>query len=232
MAFAIACCAQGLSAQVPGKLRLLVDPGHNYQFKVDGGLAQQVREIELLQGQHQFRFWAPGRLVIDTTLLVVPDRLTNATVRLPIDPVYTAYRMELRSYKRKRRAVRMLPIAITTVACVWTGNAWHRHNQAYHQLQDDRDSYATSVDPAYLVELKNETIPQDQEELKSTRSTLVLATGVTALCAAGTIFSFVKSSKWERPVYKDGQKVIFDGLAFSPALNGDGWMFNLALKFK
>ena len=221
-----------LHAQGTGKLRLLVDPGGTFKVRVDGGPAQSVRELELPAGAHALRVWAPSRLVTDTNLVVVPDRMIDVVMRLPVDPDHTVYRMEMRSFQRKRRAWRVIPLGLTLGSGAWMLSALKKQNDAYYQLQDDRDSYDRSRDPVQIAHLKDEVLPARQEELASARSRLTVASSAAIALAACTVAAFWRSSKFKRPVYDDKQKLRFEGLAYAPSPHGDGGSFHLALAFR
>ena len=87
-------------AQTSGKLRLLVDPGDSYEFVVDHQFRMQQREVELTTGPHHFSFWAPKRMVVDTTLVVEEGRTKSVVLYLPYSKDYLVYQRELQQYQR------------------------------------------------------------------------------------------------------------------------------------
>ena len=93
IAILLACSS---AAQTVGKLRLMVDPGNNFQFVLDHKYRMQQREVELSTGPHHFSIWAPQRMVVDTTLIVLPDQSRDVFIRLPFSSEYGAYEQELR----------------------------------------------------------------------------------------------------------------------------------------
>jgi len=221
-------CLPG-TAQVTGKLRLLIDPGGTFQVRVDGGPVLTTRELELSPGPHALRIWAPTRMVTDTSVVVAPDRMSDVILRLPVNPDYTAYRMDMRAFQRKRRAWRLLPIGLTAGSGAWMLSTLKKQNDAYNQLQADRDNYDGATDPLVIARLKDEVLPARQDELAAARSRLTVATSVTVAMAAFTATAFWRSSKFKRPVYDDKQKLRFEGLAYAPAWQGDGGYLHLTL---
>lgn len=219
-------------AQDSGKLRLLIDSGGTFKVRVDGGPVQSVRELELTPGPHALRIWAPTRLVTDTNVVVVQDRMSDVIMKLSVDPDHTAYRMEMRSFQRKRRAWRLIPIGLTVGSGAWMLTALKKQNDAYDQLHEDRDSYGAASDPLVIARLKNEVLPARQDDLATARSRLTVASGVTIAMAACTVAAFWRSAKFKRPVFDDKQKLRFEGLAFAPSWQGEGGSIHLALTYR
>jgi len=223
---------QSLAAtgQQIGKLRLLVDPGNNFQVRTGDSAAQTLRVLELPEGAHRLRFWAPGYMLMDTMANVLPDRMTDFVARLTMSPEYAAYRRDLLSYGRKRRTARMIPAVATAAATVWTFVALKQHNSAYDELKAHEEEYDRLTHPGRIATLKEVTIPEAKDALASSRTGFILASSTAAACLGATVYMFVRSGKWERPRYDDRQRVLFESVAFVPSEDATFFQLNLAFR--
>ncbi len=149
-------------AQVAGKVRLLVDPGHTFQFVVDRQFKMEQREVELSEGLHHFSVWAPERMVVDTPVYVVADHTTDLVVRLPYSPEYAQYRKELSRYNAVRRS-RVISTGALAGGLVWAGFSYSKYASAKNQLDADREAYMTLSTPGELSILKESKYRQDFE---------------------------------------------------------------------
>lgn len=218
--FLLCCWVVGAAAQNTGTLRMLVDPGHNFAFVVDKKHRMQQREIKLSEGLHHFSIWAPERMIVDTNVFVVAGRTSDFVLQLPYSPEYVAYRKALGAYETRKRVARSLPSVATFGSLVWAGVAFGKYQKARDVLAVDEETYTIEIDPASIRTLKEETIPAHNKELRNARVGLYSALGATALTGALTYYLFKRSAAWERPTMDDKQKVIFDGLVWTPGAKG------------
>lgn len=207
-------------AQNTGTLRLLVDPGHNFEFVLDRQYRMQQREVKLGEGLHHFAFWAPERMIVDTNVFVVADRTVDFVLKLPYSPEYMQYRQELGRYETKRRVARTVPTVAIAAGLIWTGFGYANYQKARDVLEKDRENYDINVAPGSIRTLKEETIPQHNDDLRSARTGLYTSIGFTAVAAGVTYFMYRRSARWERPTLNDKQKVLFDGLTWVPTRDG------------
>ncbi len=207
-------------SQNTGTLRLLVDPGHNFEFVVDKKHRMQQREVKLSEGLHHFSFWAPERMVVDTNVFVVADRTSDLVLKLPNSPEYIAYRRALAQHQSKRRVARTIPTVVTGGALIWTSLSLVKYQKARDVLEADRETYEIDVRPASIRTLKETTIPAHNEDLRKARTGVYTALGTTAICGAITYYLYRRSAKWDKPVFEDKQKVVFDGLVWLPSERG------------
>lgn len=216
-------------AQESGTLRMLIDPGHDFSFIVDHKHRLQQREVKLTEGLHHFSIWAPERVVVDTIVFVIADRTTDLLVQLPYSGEFVQYRKDLGAYQTKKRWVRSTPMLALAGGLIWTGVSIGRYGKAKKALDADRDNYAINVDPATILTLKNSTIPQHNDDLKSARSMLYIASAFTAVSAAATYYFYQRTAKWERPLFEDKEKVKFDGMVWLPGERGGLFMAGLTI---
>lgn len=211
------------SAQSTGTVRLLVDPGHNFQFVVDGKHRLEQREVTLSEGLHTLSIWAPERMVVDTPVFVVGGRMADLVVRLPYSSAFLDHKRELGRFEARRTTVRAVPAVITGGLAVWAGIAFGKYASAHKQLEEDLGLYENNVQPLSIAELKDVTIPRHREEFRKARSTFHVATGLTLLGAAATWYVFHRTGKWDKPVFNDPEKVRFEGLTWMPSPGGGHW---------
>ena len=216
-------------AQVAGKVRLLVDPGHNFKFVVDKQFKMEQREVELSEGLHDFSVWAPERMVVDTPVFVVAGRTTDLVVRLPYSPEFKAYSAATGDFETKRRWYRAAPIVVGAGGLIWTTIGYTKYSKAKKALEADRTKYDINADPGDIARLKGEVIPQHNEDLAKARRTIYAGASITAIGAFATYYIMRKTAKWERPIFNDQEKIKFDGLAWVPSDQGNFFMAGLTL---
>lgn len=225
----LAVVALNTVAQNSGTLRLLVEPGHDFQFVVDYKHKLQKREVDLSEGLHHLSVWAPTRMIVDTSVFVVANRTSDLVMKLPLSPEFIAYKGELARYQVRKRWTLTAPILALAGGLTWTGIAYGKYSKARDRLASDRGNYAINVDPASIATLKNVTIPDHNKELRQARTGLFAATGVSVLSAAATWWLMRRTARWEEPRFHDLQKVKFDGLAWSPDQDGGLFMAGLTI---
>ena len=216
-----AAALQGL-AQGTGKLRLIIDPGADFQFVLDRKYRMQQREVELLEGPHHFSFWAPTRKVVDTTLTVVPGRVTDFRMRLPYAADHVKYSRELSAWKQQRMLKRGIPLVAAVGGALWTVLQVKAVSDANAQLDADRAAYEKLVLTHEIRTLKEETIPQHNKDADRARTMLGVAGGFTAVAIAGTVYQFIRTAREEAPAYEDKERVRFEGLVWVPGPAGGG----------
>lgn len=230
-AWMLAFAGVSAQAQSVGKLRLLVDPGGDFQFVVDGKYRMQQREVELSPGPHRFTFWAPERSMKDTTLNVEPGRTKDVLLRLSYSPEYDQWRGEMERYRNDRKLRRLLPTVITAGSLVYTVLKWSAYKHAHDQLNDDLVAYDEGYSPQAINILKDRTIPQHKDEFRNARSNFYLAAGLSTALAGATVYLFHRSASREVPVFQDREKVRFDGLVWMPGAEGGEWLGGLTWNF-
>lgn len=229
--WSLALSVSDVSAQSVGKLRLLVDPGGDFQFVVDGRYRMQQREVELSPGPHAFTFWAPQRSMKDTTLNVEAGRTKDVILRLSYSPEYIQWQGEMERYRNDRKLRRLVPVVLTAGSLVYTAVKWSAYKKAHDQLNDDLMAYEEGYSPQAINILKDRTIPQHKDEFKNARANFHLAAGMSTLLTAATVYLFHRSAAREVPVFQDREKVRFDGLVWMPGAKGGEWLGGLTWNF-
>lgn len=211
-------------AQTSGKLRMLVEPGDTYQFIVDHQFRMQQREVELTTGPHHFSFWAPQRMVVDTTLMVEEGKTNSVVLYLPYSKDFLVYQRELQKYQRTMKKYRVIPVVATGGAALFTVLSYGKAKKAHNRLEDDRAAYDEAKSPNRIDVLKSGTIPEHKHDFKKANSQYLVAAGVTALFAGATVYLYHRSGKIDKPTYLDKEKLRFDGLSWMPGPQGGTWM--------
>jgi len=223
-------CAHG---QTAGKLRLLVDPGHDYAFVLDGKHRMQSRELDLLEGNHRLQIWAPTRIIVDTTVFVRGGSTRELLIRLPFSPEYLAHEQSVRKFRERMWLQKALPTAATVGAGAWTLAAYLKYAKTGKQLDADEELYRSSSDPGEIAELKYQRLPDHQEEFKKANTMLVISGSVFVLAAAGTIWSYIHAGNAPAPTFDDKERVRFDGLVWVPSPDGSGtWLAGITLPLR
>lgn len=223
------------NAQTTGVLRLFIDPGHDYQFVLDGKYRMQQRELTLGEGPHRFTFWAPKHRMVDTVLTVAPNTVTTFTMRLPVSAEYLAWQREVAKYKREVVLGRGLPLLATVGTGAWTVLNLRKYKAAHDQLKDDEALYASARSPREIDELKDVTLPADKDELARWKSRTIISSACFAVSAATTLWMFHRTKGKAIPQFEDKEKVRFDGLVYVPRLypgSEDIWFATLSFPLR
>ena len=218
-------------AQSTGKLRMLIDPGDSYEFIVDHEFRMQQREVELTTGPHHFSFWAPQRIVLDTTLTVQEGRTKSVVLRLPFSKDYLIYQRDLQQYQRSMRIQRVLPMVVTGGAVLFTVLSFVKVKKAKDQLDEDLTTYEENRSPYRIGILKEQTIPEHKDDFKKAQTRYVVAGGITVLCAGVTAYLYHRSAHIAAPTFLDSEKLRFDGLSYIPQDGGGQWVGGLTWNF-
>lgn len=216
------------TAQSVGRLRFMVDPPTGYEFVLDHKYRMAQQEVELSTGPHHFSFWAPQRMVTDTTLIVMENSIRDVRLRLPFSNDFRFHEQAVRSDRKKVWTRVVLPSVLTAGAVGATVGTFLGYQRAHHRLRDDREAYINGSDPGALASLKSDVIPRHKDEFRAKRGLFLASAGVCAVVAAGTTWLIVRHARRERPTFFDREKVKFDGLVWMPTGRGTGvWMAGL-----
>ncbi len=219
----IGASALSCLAQTVGKLRLLVDPGGNYQFVLDHKYRMQQRELELGIGAHHFSFWAPQRQIVDTTFNVMEGRTQDVVVRLPYSAEYRQYQNDIDHYRSRMWTHRLIPAVASVGGIAWSVLSYVNFKDAHEKLDQDVADYNAVYVPSELTKLKTVTIPADKDAFSSARTSFYVSTGITTAVLLGTAWLWMKSSKRAVPTFDDKEKVKFDGLVMIHDAHGSAW---------
>ncbi|HEX2615965.1 MAG TPA: hypothetical protein VHL57_00405 [Flavobacteriales bacterium] len=218
-------------AQTTGTLRLLIDPGNDFQFVVDRKFRMQQRTVELVSGPHAFSFWAPQRRIVDTTITVEPGVTRDFVLHLPYSAEFTAYNKQLNAFRKQQSMKKYVPLGVTVGAAVWALTSYQKMKDAEDALAADEEAYRLTVVPALITVLKEQTIPAHNDNLVKARTQFGITCGLTVVGAGLTWWLWHRANVKRPPPFDDKEKVRFDGLAFGPAPRG-GWYGGLTLTLR
>ncbi len=221
-----------VQAQSSGQLRFRFEPDNSMQFVLDGKYKLSDREITLEEGAHRFTFWAPERLMLDTTLTVLGDRTQEVFIRLRYSPDYVDHRRAEERFVKQGRWGRYLPPLVTGATAAWATVSFLNFGKASRDLDDLADSYRTSADPAGIQRLKEEEIPAAKDDLRSARTQAYVSTGVFALSAVATVIIRKRLASRSAPVFEDKERIRFEGLVHQPLGNGGIWSATFSLPLR
>lgn len=221
-----------LHAQPTGQLRFRFEPDRGMQFVLDGKYKLVDREITLGEGAHRFTFWAPERLMLDTTLFVEGDRTREVFIRLRYSQDYVDHRRAEERFVKQQRWGTYLPPVITAGAAAWATVSFLNYGKASRELDDLADSYRTSADPGGIQRLKEQEIPDAKADLRSARTQTIVATGLFAASAAATLIIRKRLAERKAPVFEDKERIRFEGLVHQPMGNGGIWSATFSLPLR
>ena len=225
----MATCA---TAQSTGQLRFRFEPPQGVSYVLDGKYRLSDKEVTLSEGRHHFTFWAPERSLLDTAFFVVADRTTDVLVRLRYSAEYVDHRRALERYSRQERTGRAVPPLLAGAAAAWTTVAVIQLADAHKDLQDLEDRYAQLSDPAGILRLKQQDIPEAKNELRRARTQAFLAGGTFAVTAAATLWVRQRLAQRKPPAFEDRERIRFEGLVRSPATLGNAWCAQFSLPIR
>lgn len=209
------CCL----AQDKGQVRLFIDPGHNFEYVLDGERRMKEKVVELTTGPHSFSFWAPTRAIVDTTINIEQGE-QPFYLRLPFSLSYMAHEREMQKFKKKLFIKRSLPALLTLGAGIWSGVSFGNYSKANSDLNDLYDEYDVATVPNAITVLKTEDIPSAKDDFKDAESQFIISTSVFAAGLLYTVYMFRKTKGMQPPVFEDKAKVKFDGLVYVPGNSG------------
>ncbi|MBX2973848.1 MAG: hypothetical protein KF797_12155 [Flavobacteriales bacterium] len=206
-------------AQATGTVRMLIDPGHDFQFVVDRKYRMQQREVTLGEGLHHFSVWAPERTIVDTNVFVVGGRSAELVMRLPYSAEYVAYRDAYVRYQNARK-LRVVPPVVFAAGALWAGLSYGAYTKAHDQLQADREAYAVATDPGRIANLKNELIPEHKADFKRARTSLILGSSLAAVGAGAFWYIRHRTKGLSAPTFEDKERIRFEGLTWIDTRRG------------
>ncbi len=227
-------CGPEAAAQTMGQLRLVVDPGHDFQVVLDGKHRLQERVLDLPEGNHRLQLWAPTRRIVDTTVFVRAGSSRDLLVRLPYAPEYLEHLKEMKRFRERMWLNKALPTVATAGAAAWATASYLTYRKAGRRLQDDRDLYEHSADPGEIAVLKDEVFPDHRADFRRSKVMLGVSTGVFAVAAAVTVWAYRRADRRPLPVFDDREKLRFEGLVWLPGPDGLGgaWVAGLTIPMR
>lgn len=221
--------AMPTNAQEVGVIRLLVEPGHDFKVRVDGGLLVERRELELTSGSHHISVWAPGHLMKDTTLMVVKEVRQDVVLRLMVDPMRTRYEQDLMVHKRRSRLAMIVPIATIAMA-VQTGSALFNYNKEVAAYNDLKGTYSDLTITTEIDRLRSVTIPESEDAMDKYRQRLTVGAVSTTVLAGLSTFVLVRHLRRPAPVLDERERLRFEGVAYAPDPVLGTWSFHFQFR--
>lgn len=218
-----------LHAQSTGQLRFRFEPDRGMQFVLDGKYKLADREITLGEGAHRFTFWAPERLMLDTTIFVEGDKTREVFIRLRYSQDYVDHRRAEERFVKQGRWGRYLPPVVTGGAAAWATISFLNYGKASRELDDLAASYRSSSDPGGIQRLKDDEIPSAKSDLRSARIQAYVSTGVFVASAAATLIIRKRLAQRTAPEFEDKERIRFEGLVHQHTGAGAIWSATFSL---
>ncbi len=182
---------------------------------MNGGPVQQLREFRTVPGDYRFTFWAPGRLLKDTSLALPAGFRKDLVLKLEVDPDHLVYKEKMRQFKAQRRRA-WLPALVTLGAGIYTLDKVMAQHVAVDALESIDTKYLAMRDPNEIRQLKSEELSAMQDKIDELSSRATMGAVVTGVLATASVFVLAKAYSKDAPVPSDRSRLQFEGLSWLP----------------
>lgn len=215
--------------QNTGEIFFKIRPSYSFEFILDDNKRMKQKKVELSEGVHNFKLWAPSRSIVDTNITVIADSTSIFTLELPFDPDHVVFVEELRVFNKKRMWYLVPSAAAFAGTAWWMATAYGEYEDAYNELNAQYDRYQSVTDPDEFPAYRD--ILQDRkDEFKQKEDEFIVSAVVFGATAIASVFMVTKALKLEKPVFHDKAKLEFDGLVYVPREKGEFYA-NIRLRF-
>lgn len=211
------------AAQRTGRLLLDMAPSGATTYVLDGKYRMSDRQLELMEGPHRFVFWAPERRMLDTTITVVGGGQVEVKVELRYSEEYVAWRKREDRARLDRAWARYAPPLLMAGSAAFAVASYVKHQQAYDDLQELVTEYSSSVDPRRIAIIKGEALPSSKEQLRDTRTSMIVSGGVLAASSVALVYFRHRAKERASEPFEDKERIRFEGLVWDQAPNGAVW---------
>jgi hypothetical protein len=202
-------------AQRTGRVLLDLSPAGTTTYILDGKYRMSDRQLDLLEGPHRFVFWAPERRMLDTTIVVVPGAQVEARIELRYSEEYVAWRKREDRARLDRTWARYAPPVLMAGSAAFVVVSYIKHQRSYEDLQALVNEYDSSVDPRRIADIKQEAIPAAKDDLRTTRTAMVLSGGVFAASSAALVYFRHRAKIRSSEPFEDKERIRFEGLVWN-----------------
>ena len=206
--------SNGSYAQSKGEVRIAVQPQRGLEYLLDGKERLVNLGLMLPAGPHRFVFYAPDRMLLDTTVMVISDSTIMLRKVLPPTPEYVSFRRSIKRNAQGRFFFRVIPLALTAVTTGFAVAANRDRLEADKALTEAEESYGTLRTPSVISDLKDRKLIQLQTEYDKARSRTIFYTSLATVASIATVIGFIKAASIKDQEYHDLEKVRFDAMAW------------------
>jgi hypothetical protein len=215
-----------------GMVKFSINPGHNYEIKINQDSIVSVREMELPAGRHELQIWAPTYNMIDTAVTVVAGQEQTLLIQLARSSEWLAWDTQYREDRKKRIPLTIVSSTIGVAGIVFGGIKYNQYRQSHLTNLDLVERYENAASPSTIVDIKQDLDDNLLLTKKSQRGAVVgTLAGVVGL--VGMIYFNKKIDVHEVPDWEDKQGLRFHDLSYQyfPEQSGGFHGLSLTLKF-
>lgn len=221
--------------QDKGQLLIFFDPFEKTIIHLDSVRLKCAKDpITAEAGTYIVKAWAPTRELFIDTITIKPNRLARCVHKLKHSQHYLDYRSKLNTYRASIVSYRILPLAVTTTACLFTfTNAAYQKQlseKAIEEANNSKAAYQTGISEGAINQSRIDydyynTQYQTHANRANRLKTLGFVYAGTGLVFTAALFYFSRNLK--KPVYENETPL----LSFNPVVTGSSTGFTFDLCF-
>lgn len=210
-----------------GEIRFLVNVDNGYfEIEVNDTLMLKRYKDSLPAGDYSARVWSPGYEITEVEFSVYAGQMVQKNVEMTKSEDYMRYESEYRDYRMQFHKQFSAPLSLTIGSSIVTGvymiNAYKSKQLVFQDIELYRKS-AVSVE----IDQIKDRIELNDAKYNRRRTGFYISTGITALLAGGTIWSYINfKNNYTEPIY-DKTSPFKDRLSLSITPFGCGLTLNL-----
>jgi hypothetical protein len=205
-------------------------------IRLDTSLLKSNVPISVLPGEYTLKMWAPNRRFYEQKLNVSSDSNIRIMKTLTFSKEYINYQKDLKKYKIKRTASRVVPIVFFTGITLFNfkrvGRLSQELDERYDRVISAQELYNSSIH-FEDIDSKRDVFNSNKEAYNNEHKTLNQAEVITyGTIGVGAVISwfFIKySNKLEKPTYQ--QKTLLSNLNINYGDNNGVNSFILTYNF-
>lgn len=215
-----------------GKLKFSINPGHNYEIRINQDSIVSVRELELSEGRHDIQIWAPTYNIIDTAVTIVAGQDQTLMIQLSRSSEWLTWDVQYREERKKKMPLTVVSTAIGVAGIVFGGFKYNQYRQSHLTNLDLVERYENAASPSTIVQIKQDL----DDNLKLTKKSqwgAVVGTVSGVVGLVGMIYLNKKIDLHDAPGWEDKEGLRFHDLSYQyfPEQIGGFHGLNLTLKF-
>lgn len=215
-----------------GTVRFSINPGHNFEVKIDGDTIVTARTLELTTGRHELSIWAPTYDVLDTAVTIKAGVEKSIIFELERSSEWLEWDQDYRESRKRRIPLTTISTSVGVAGIVFGGWKYNQYRQSHLTNLDLVEQYENEVTPNKLIEIKQELDDNLVVTKKRQNGALIgTAVGITGLL--GMVYFNKKIDVHELPEWEDKQGIKFHDLSYLyfPDHTGGLHGFSLTMKF-
>jgi hypothetical protein len=190
-----------------GKAVIYFEPSTKVIVRLDSALLKQSKlPINLKEGRHIVRAWAPTKELFIDTIDIRASKTTLVARRLKNSEAYAKYKEELFAYRFKKTVTAFVPLPLTLGYSIFLAGEYSNNKKLMNQhlvnATADAANYAKPGSASdlntYKLEYDNERNNYESCRTKNNRIVVVGAVTVSAALVASAVLLYL-SAKYVKP---------------------------------